>query len=100
MRAAIDSPEHCAAGAAGPRHGSIHGVNAAQAGGAARVLHLPDLRRWGWSLGGGQAERDDEEQDKTHGWNYMHCIPPSRSHMRAQDHFARAQELLQETHTQ
>ena len=59
MRAAVYSFENRPAGSAGPGYRSIHRIDTAQAGGRARVLHLPDRLRLSLRLRGRLGYGDD-----------------------------------------
>jgi len=85
--AAVGGFQHNPAGAAGPGYRSVDVVDAAQAGGGAGILHLPDWlrlgltlhRRGGWGLGCGMGCEGDEqsEPDGLHGWQYSVAAWPS-----------------------
>ena len=79
MRAAVDGLEHRATGAAGPGYGAIHGVDSAQAGGGARLLHLPGRLRRGRGLGGSEGRNNQKRNQAHHLHGTQYRRAPCRS---------------------
>jgi len=86
MRASVSRLEHGAFGATGPSCRAVDRIDASQAGGRSRLLHLPDLLRFGlrwcgdWGLRRENyscGEENQAQMPKLHGWQYSSAHPGS-----------------------